>query len=476
MTTDIRNAFRHAISRRSFLKHSGGCAALTSGAALSTLLQLKAVNTAVAAQSGNAGYKALICIFLHGGIDSYNVLCPLEDGEYADYKQVRSNLALNYDPNDPDNDDVHEIVDGASGRRFGVHHGMPGMAELFRNGKLAFLANVGSLIERTDMNSYRAKQNLPLGLYSHADMIRHWQTSVPQSRSQLTGWAGRMADLLTDRVNANATISMNIALNSMNIFETGDTVVPYIIQDRGATLLYGYRRGGKLNKVLTDTTDQMLAETYRNLLEKTHAQIRRTAIDAAIDFNNATSGVTLNTQFPNTYFGRQLKMVAKTIGARQALNQDRQIFFVMRGGWDHHAGLISRQNAMLPEIDAGLYALYQALVELGVQNDVVTFTASDFARTLSSNGKGSDHAWGGNHMIIGDAVRGGRIWGDYPTSLALGNPLDTGRGRLVPTMSVDEYAAELALWYGATNSDLDTILPNIRNFYSGGGSPIGFLA
>ncbi|HHM12888.1 MAG TPA: DUF1501 domain-containing protein, partial [Planctomycetaceae bacterium] len=121
-------------------------------------------------------------------------------------------------------------------------------------------------------------------------------------------------------------------------------------------------------------------------------------------------------------------------------------------------------------------SLYDALVELGVQNDVVIFTMSDFARTLSSNGKGSDHAWGGNHMIIGDSVRGGRIWGDYPTSLALGNPLDTGRGRLIPTTSVDEYAAELALWYGATNSDLDTILPNIRNFYGGSGSPIGFMA
>ncbi len=478
MKTDhnkAENPLRQAISRRSFLRHSGGCAALSSGAVLNTLLQLQTFNTAVAAQS-NADYKALVCIFLHGGIDSYNVLCPLEPNEYDDYRQVRSNLALNYDPNDPDNDDVHEIVDAASGRKFGMHHGLTRLAELFRNGKMAFLANVGSLIERTDMSSYQAKRNLPLGLYSHADMIRHWQTAVPQSRTQLTGWAGRMADLLLDRVNQNPTISMNISLNEVNIFETGDTVVPYVIQDSGATRLNGYRGGWRFDKVLTDATDQILVETYRDLLEKTHAQTRRTAIDAAIAFNDATNNVEINTPFPNHYFGRQLKMVAKTIGARQALNQQRQIFFVSRGGWDHHAGLIGRQNAMLPEVDGGLASLYDALVELGVQNDVVIFTMSDFARTLSSNGKGSDHAWGGNHMIIGDSVRGGRIWGDYPTSLALGNPLDTGRGRLIPTTSVDEYAAELALWYGATNSDLDTILPNIRNFYGGSGSPIGFMA
>ncbi len=440
------------------------------------MLQLQAVNSAVAAQAAPGGFKALVCIFLHGGIDSYNVVCPLEPQEYDDYRTVRSNLALNYDPNDPDNDDVHEITDATSGRKFGMHHGLPKLAGLFRDGKMAILANVGSLVERTDMSSYQARRNLPLGLYSHSDMIRHWQTSVPQSRVQLTGWAGRMADILMDRVNANAKVSMNIALNEINIFETGDKVVPYVIQDTGATKLYGYRGRWKPDRVLTDATDRLLAATYRDLLEKTHAQTRRTAIDAAIAFNNATQNVTLNTPFPNTYLGRQLKMVAKTIGAHAGLGHERQIFFISRGGWDHHANLIGRQNAMLPEVDGALHAFYTALVELGVQSDVVTFTASDFARTLSSNGKGSDHAWGGNHMIIGDSVLGGRVFGDYPTSLALGNTLDTGRGRLIPTTSVDEYAAELALWYGATNSDLDTILPNIRNFYTGGGSPIGFMS
>ncbi len=474
MTQDPKSALRHAVSRRSFMKYSGGCAALSSASALATLLQLKTMNSAVAAQA-NGDFKALVCIFLHGGIDSYNVVCPLEQQEYADYRTIRSNLALNYDPNDPDNDDVHEIIDGTSGRKFGMHHGLPKLAQLFRDGKMSFVANVGSLIERTDMDSYRARRNLPLGLYSHADMIRHWQTSVPQSRTQLTGWAGRMADILTDRVNANATISMNIALNNVNIFETGDTVVPYVIQSNGATKLYGYQGGWKPDRVLTDATDQILAETYRNLLEKTHAGNRRSAIDAAIDFNNATGDVTLNTPFPNTGFANQLKMVAKTIGARQKLNQERQVFFVQRGGWDHHAGLIGRQNQMLPEVDGALAAFYESLVELGVQSDVVTFTSSDFARTLSSNGRGSDHAWGGNHMVIGDAVLGGRFFGQYPTSLAAGNSLDTGRGRLVPTTSVDEYAAELALWYGVSNGELDTILPNIRNFYSGSGSPIGFL-
>ena len=173
-------------------------------------------------------------------------------------------------------------------------------------------------------------------------------------------------------------------------------------------------------------------------------------------------------------------MTAKTIAARQTLGQTRQIFLVERGGWDHHSNLKTNQRNMLPEISQALAAFYAATEELGVETDVTTFSISDFARTLSQNGSnGSDHAWGANHYVMGGAVKGGSVYGDYPQSLAAGNPLDVGRGRLIPTTAVDQYAAELALWFGMQNNgDLETVLPNIRNFYASGASasPLGFMA
>lgn len=458
------------LDRRNFLRLSGGCATLSSASLLSTLVNLKMTNTAVAAGGDLTGYKALVCVFFLGGYDSFNVLTPFEDSEYADYSSARTNLALAKDQ--------LLQVSAANGRRFGIHDAMPEVQQLYQDKKLAFVANVGSLIEPTDAQNYNQVRK-PLGLYSHSDLIQHWQTSVPQSRTQVTGWAGRMADILTDSVNQHPSIAMNIALGSLNVFETGRNVVPYVVQNSGATQLFGYGDTGTgMNGMYTRYTDSMLSATYGDLLEKSYAEIRRNSIDAALDFNSATSAVQLNTVFPSSRFGQDMAMIAKTIGARAALGQSRQIFFVGYGGWDHHDEVLNRQAAMLPDVSQGLKSFYDATVELGVDSDVTLFTASDFARTLSSNGNGSDHAWGGNHMVIGGSVSGGDVYGEYPLSLALGNALDRGRGRLIPTTAVDEYAAELSCWFGVPNDGtLEEVLPNIRNFYSSSASapPVGFL-
>ena len=460
------------LDRRDFMRLSGGCAALSSTSLLSTLVNLKLTNTAMAAESGDlTGYKALVCVFLLGGYDSYNVLAPYEQSEYDDYQSARTNLSL-------PREQLLQISD-RSGRSFGIHPGMPEMRDLYNSGQLAFVSNVGSLVEPVDPNNYNASRK-PLGLYSHSDLIQHWQTSIPQTRSQVTGWGGRMADMITDQVNQNPSIAMNIALGALNTFETGSQVVPYVVQRSGATVLNGYGATGTgLNGIYTRFTDDVLSQQYGDLLEKSYAGIRRSSIDGALSFNNATNAVTLNTQFPDTTLAQNLQMVAKAIGARTALQQSRQIFFVSLGGWDHHDEVINRQAGMLPMVSQALKAFYDALVELNISDSVTTFTASDFARTLSSNGNGSDHAWGGNHMVMGGAVSGGQVYGDYPATLALGNNLDTGRGRLIPTTSVDEYNAELACWFGIeNNSSLEAILPNIRNFYASGASqpPVGFMS
>ena len=220
------------------------------------------------------------------------------------------------------------------------------------------------------------------------------------------------------------------------------------------------------------------------MLAKSFAESNRGSIDAAIEFNQQVNSVVLNTPFDQAdSLSRRMKKIAQVIAAHGALNQSRQVFFVSIGGFDNHSGLLTAQDNLFPQISRALSSFYNAMVEVGCENDVVTFTASDFARTLGTNGQGSDHAWGGNHMVMGGAVDGGKIFGDYPISLrtpvdqVYGN-LDLGRGRLIPTLSVDQMAAELAMWYGVSNeTDLKTILPNIDSFYtySGGTAPVGFL-
>lgn len=476
----IKHIVHNQTTRRDLLKLTGGCAALTNTSLLSTLFNLSATNAAVAAND-LSGYKALVCVFLYGGNDSFNMLTPLTPDERNDYLAARGGV---YSPGNgalglPEAD-LHSITDTSSGRIFGMHPGFADLHPIFQNGNLTFLCNIGSLVEPTTMADYQARSNLPLGLFSHADLQRHWMTSVPQTRSQVTGWAGRMADLITDSVNTNPSISMNIALNSVNMMQTGGSVVPYIVTTSGASEVNWYGKTWTQAKIYTQLTDDVLSRTYGNLVEKTFANANRNALDSAIAFNEAANAVTLNTNFRTTdnNLSAQLEMVAKTIGARATLGQTRQIFFVNIGGWDNHDELIGNQQTNLTRVGEALADFYAATEELGVANDVVTFTASDFARTLNSNGRGSDHAWGGNQVIMGGAVNGNKVHGQYPDSLAPGNELDLGRGRLLPTTSVDEMWCELAMWYGLENDNqMENILPNIRNFVPQGQAayPIGFL-
>jgi uncharacterized protein (DUF1501 family) len=458
-----------SLSRRDFMKFSGGCAGLLSTSLLSSIINLKMTNSALAAAGDTSGYKALVCVFLLGGNDSWNMLTPYVDREYNEYKGIRGGLAL-------DKSTLLPITDSPSGRSFGIHPRMPEVRDLYTQGNLAFVANVGSLIEpTTKVNNARR----PVNLFSHSDEQRHWQSSMPQDVAQKTGWAGRMADILTDTVNGNSKVSMNIALDSLNLLQTGQRVRPYVVGPQGAVGIKFYNDSNAPNRILRKITDELQTNAYGNAFEATYGQAYRDGIDVGRAYSRATSGVAPGTSFPNTAIGQQLRQVALAIAARQSLGHRRQIFFIPWGGWDHHSALLSSHAAMLPQLSQALAAFHKATVALGVEHDVVTFTASDFGRTLSSNGDGSDHGWGGNQIVMGSSVRGGQLYGQYPLTLKANSDLDVGRGRLIPTTSVDEYNAELALWFGVRNDDqLKTILPNIRNFYSEGAStgPLDFMS
>lgn len=458
------------LTRRKFLSHT--CSLGVATATVSTgLLSLGMARTA-AAQSA-PGYRALVCILLAGGNDSYNMLVPVDNGQYNEYSAIRSDLAL-------EQSSLLALPGTASnGLAYGLHPGMPELASLFTNGDAALVANVGTLLEAFDAQAVAdGTAKLPLGLFSHADQINQWQTAVPDQRIA-QGWGGRIADLMQD-VNLANGVSMNISLSGSNVFQSGNEVGEYSIEStgNGAPGVNAYDDGTEFGAFRKRMIDDLLAVRQDNIFRREYTARLRSAIDAQAVFVEALgTAPDIATPFSANYFSQALRQIARVIGSRDALGATRQTFFVTVGGWDHHDDVLDNQAAMLPMISAGLSEFRDALVELQVFNEVTTFTTSDFGRTLTSNGKGSDHGWGGHHIVMGGSVNGGSIYGDYPL-LSATNPLDVGRGVYAPTTSVDEYFAELANWFGVPASDLDLVLPNVRSFYTPGSSepPIGFLS
>lgn len=464
---------KRSISRRKFLGEAS-CAALGSTTFLSSVLNLGMINTAAARPHiiGSPGdYKAMVCILLAGGCDTFNVLVPTETSEYQEYQDTRSTLALDINANPPE---LLPLNYNNSGRTFAVHAGMPNTRNMFDGGDLAFVSNIGTLIEPiVDANDYfNGGNQIPLGLYSHSDQIMQWQTSVPQSRSAV-GVGGRIADMIHD-MNSIGGISMNISLDGKNRFQAGNTIAEYSINNTTTEANIGFDRfpswwsnSGFLNATRDSAINSMVNQSYANIFQETFGDIGNQTMDSNDIFKVALANVTpLNTTFSTSGLSQDLKKMAEIMSVRSHLGACRQIFFTTFGGWDHHDDVLNNQANMLPILDNALNEFKDAMIELGLHDNVVTFTISDFARTLTSNGNGSDHAWGGNQIIMGGAINGTEIYGDYP-SLALNGPLNlSNRGRILPKVSVDEFYAEIALWFGVSPNDLDYILPNLCNFYS----------
>ena len=448
-----------------------GCSALGSSTLFNTLLHLGGMTSASAQTIDRTDdYRALVCVLLAGGADSFNMLTPLDADAFSEYAGIRADLALS-------RNDLLPLAGQNGGRSFGVHPAMAEVRDLYDAGRLAFVANVGTLVEPVTLAGIASgAARLPLGLYSHADQIAQWQTALPDSRSPL-GWGGRMADLLAAR-NADPRVSMSISMAGINVFQAGRNSTAFAADpnEDGVRGLFGYDDPDPFFAIRTAAVDSLLNAQYRDLFEHAYATRFRQSVDATQFYYDSLEGVTLQTPFSGSGISQSFRLIARTMAARQRLGVSRQTFFVLFGGWDHHDEVLANQARMLPAVSRAFGELDAALGELALRDRVTTFTTSDFGRTLTSNGRGSDHGWGGNHMVMGGAVQGGRIFGEYP-ALAAGNPLDTGRGRLIPTLSVDEYFAELALWFGVAPSDLDQVLPNVRRFYvpSAGEPPVGFL-
>jgi uncharacterized protein (DUF1501 family) len=463
---NIRNPF---LTRRLFAGQLA-CASIGSAPLFSTLLNLSLTGRAAAdSLSPSADYRALVCLFLNGGNDSFNMLAPRSGVEYKEYKVSRQELALA-------SPDLLSLGGAAANHpELGLHPAMPELKALFDEGTAAFVANVGSLVRPTTLTEFKKNASTPLGLFSHSDQVGQWMTAVPDRGIQ-SGWGGRVSDLLRDE-NIGTKVSMNISLSGNNLFQYGRDVFPYSITPSGSVGFKSIEPAQGATPFETIAVRSLLEQHYRSLFEQAYIETMRGAIAAHEAFSAAVEPVTFKTVFPNTPTGKDLHMVARAIGGRRALGLKRQTFFVQSGGWDHHSEVLQNQKQMLPEISQAVAAFTAAMKELNVAKQVTLFTASDFGRTLTSNGRGSDHGWGGNHFVVGGSVKGGVIYGKYP-SLALRTAIDTGQGRLIPSMSVDTYCAELARWFGVPDSGLTTVFPNLGSFYStsSGQPPVGFMS
>lgn len=472
-------------SRRSFLKNMS-CAAVGTTTLFNTLTNLKFINSA-AALGGFSDYKALVVILLGGGNDAYNMLIPYDDASHAIYSTTRSNLALPKvnENNAAQNLRVLNYTD--QGKEFALHYACENMQSMFNSGRMSFVSNVGTLIEPTSKLAINNSQaNLPLGLYSHADQVMHWQTALPQDRVA-QGWGGKIADMF-QAGNQNQNISMNLSLSGSNIFQTGNNTVEFALYPgSGAVELEGISAPWEVPTAKRNVINSMIDQYYDDVFKKTYVDIVKIGKDGAEEYNQAINGITLQTEFPTYYnvtndtaqgetLTSSLELVAKTIAAQETLSMNRQIFFIDFGGFDMHEEVLSIHNDLMSILDHALGRFNAAMDEIGMADNVTLFSLSEFARTLTSNGQGSDHAWGSNAFVMGGAVDGGKIIGSYP-SLELNSDLELGGGVLLPQISTDQYFGDIAHWFGVNTSDLITLFPNIDNFDSiYNGTPLGIYS
>ncbi len=475
-------------SRRAFLRRSAQLA--MSGTALPFALNLAAVGEAAAFSATD--YKALVCVFLYGGNDYANTVVTYDDPSYNAYSVIRGGgpgqsaggIALSKASLAPTL--LHPTVPLAGGRQYALHPSMTGLANLFNSGKAAVQLNVGPLVvplTRTQYNSADRKTwPLPPKLFSHNDQQSIWQSSSPEGST--VGWGGNLGDLALSSNAHSLFTCMSVTSNA--VFLSGDSALQYQVSTRGAVPINGVKSNVYGSSAVKTALTTLVQQQRTHVLENEYNRVTTRAIGAEALITASLAGVTLTTPFPgNNTLADQLKMVAQLIAGRGALGNKRQVFLVSIGGFDLHDNLIAQHPTLLGRVSDAMTAFYDATVELGVADKVTSFTASDFGRTLASNGDGSDHGWGSHHFVVGGAVKGQAFYG-APPPVSVGNtsaPEDqwhVGQGRLLPSTSVDQYAATLAQWFGVADAELAGILPNLKHFGAAAGradypSNLGFM-
>jgi uncharacterized protein (DUF1501 family) len=528
----------HFNKRRDFLK--GAACMAASGAASTFVPQLSMMGTALA-QSAPSGYKALVCIYLSGGNDSWNLLIPGDNstqipdprgqrvplagqaptpyGWYVTsrggiYSGNSSALGLLRPGSAEQAAPFLPPALGILGNQYGLNPAVPELQQLFNQGKLAFIANAGPLVEplrRSTLRDFRR----PPQLYSHNDQTSLWQLGGGSDSGAPNGWGGRLAARLLGVPPANG-LAPCISISGQSRFlvgqyPNGQPLTPYRVSTNATSpsvSLSNYSSNNPSGNARREALQEMLDATYPQAMSNAYGDILDRSLDLALGVNTAIGGLTATgspyaafmtavNAIPDTNIGRQLRQVARMIAVSRfgqgSIQANRQIFYVSTGGYDTHGGQIngSRPNGsgvwaghqgLLQQVAQAMAAFDNAMEVLngvagysGVRNEVVSFTMSEFARTINSNGAGTDHAWGGVQMVMGAAVQGSQVYGRYPLQMLNRSYVSTpdqfgecfNRGEFIPTTAVEQMSATLARWMGVSDADLPLIFPNIGNFTNG---------
>ncbi len=466
-------------SRRAFLRRSAQLA--LTGTALPFALNLAAIGEAAAFDASD--YKALVCVFFYGGNDYANTVVTYDDASYNLYNSIRggsagqgaggialakASLAATL---------LNPSTALPGGRQYALHPAMTGLSNLFNSGKAAVQLNVGPLVVPMTKAQYtgsdRVNYPLPPKLFSHNDQQSIWQSSSPEGST--IGWGGNIGDLALASNSTSLFTCINVTGNA--VFLSGDSALSYQVSTNGAVPINGVKSNVYGSSAVKTALAGLVQQTRAHTLENEYNRVTTRAIGAEAQVSSSLSTSNLATVFPsNNSLADQLKMVARLIGARTGLGTKRQVFLVSIGGFDLHHNLIAQHPGLLGKVSDAMTAFYNATVELGVANKVTAFTASDFGRTLTSNGDGSDHGWGSHHFMVGGAVKGQAFYGTPPpvsisSTAAAQDQWHVGQGRLLPSTSVDQYAATLASWFGVADSEMSGILPNLRHFGAAAGRP-----
>jgi uncharacterized protein (DUF1501 family) len=447
----------HDASRRAFLQRSSMLA--MAGAAAPWALNLAAMSEAAAATATD--YKALVCVFLYGGNDYGNTLIPYDAARYAAYQGMRPTLA--YTQPQLAGTVLSPSVALADGMQYALAPELALLKPIFDSGRMGVMLNVGTLVQPTTKAQYTAGNvPLPPRLFSHNDQQSVWQASSPEGAT--SGWGGRMGDLF-ESGNGNAVFTcVNVSGNA--VYLSGKTATQYQVSTNGPVALNGVAKPLFGSTACSTALQDLVTASSTNLFENEYSRISARSLSAGSTLSAAlAAGPAITTPFPapgTNPLADQLKLVARMISTADGVGAKRQVFFVSMGGFDNHDGLATIHPGLLTSVAQALGAFYAATQELKVDGQVTTFTASDFGRTLTAN-DGSDHGWGSMHVMLGGAVNGGRYYGTPPV-VANDGPDDVGQGRLLPSTSVDQYAATMGRWLGISDTDLLTVLPNLANW------------
>jgi uncharacterized protein (DUF1501 family) len=468
------------LSRRAFLRRTKQVA--IAGTASSFAMGLAGIGEAAAFNAGS-DYKALVCIFLYGGNDHNSTMIPFDSTNYDLYSAIRGGgagqtaggIAL------ARADLAATALTPAGGQtltnnlQYALAPQMTRLKARFDEGRMAPLLNVGPLVTPLTLAQYQSSNLVanprPAKLFSHNDQQSTWQSSKPEGATD--GWGGRMGDLALSS-NTNSLFTC-ISATGNAVFLSGQQALSYQVSSGGALGVNGIKGNLFGSSAGSTALRTLMTQTSSHVLEAEYNRVAKRSIDSESVVTAALQPITLATSFtPATgrnSLAEQLRIVARLIAARQPLGAKRQVFMVSMGGFDLHDNLIANQAGLMGQLDFAMDAFYRSTVELGVADKVTTFTASDFGRTLQSNGDGSDHGWGSHHFILGGAVNGGRYYGVAP-QVSVKSTDQVGQGRLLPTVSVDQYSSTLASWFGVSTSELPSVAPNIGRFAS---SNLGFM-